>query len=62
MAKLDWNASLAIAQEFRPRIPARFLEEMEGIAEGAGVAVIEIVALNVRSESVVAWEEKRTKS
>ncbi|KAK4699419.1 hypothetical protein P7C70_g6845, partial [Phenoliferia sp. Uapishka_3] len=50
MAGLDWNASLAIAEEFLPLLPLRFVEEMEGIAEAAEVPLLHIVALNVRSE------------
>ncbi len=37
---------LAIAQGQRRFVPARFYEELEGIAEGSGVAVDEIIAAN----------------
>ena len=37
---------LSIAQTQRKFVPARFYEELEGIAEGSGVAVDEIIAAN----------------
>jgi isopenicillin-N N-acyltransferase-like protein len=52
-AGLDWDTAVALAKLYEPSI-ARFapgcLEEMRGIAEGAGVAPDEILALNARSE------------
>ncbi|KZP02108.1 hypothetical protein FIBSPDRAFT_771183, partial [Athelia psychrophila] len=49
MAKLEWGAALAIAAQFAAALtqshPA-FLDEMRGIAEGAGVPLLHVVALN----------------
>ena len=50
MAHLSWDASLAIAHEFLPLLPTEFVDEMRGVADGAGVPLLEIVALNCRSE------------
>ncbi|KZV96625.1 AAT-domain-containing protein [Exidia glandulosa HHB12029] len=52
-AKLDWPRVRATAVEFEPVIrhkwPA-YLEEMRGIADGAGVELADVLALNVRTE------------
>lgn len=52
-SKLTWEAVRKVADEFRPFIekstPAIY-EEMLGIADGAGLDVLDIVALNCRSE------------
>ncbi|TDZ33070.1 Acyl-coenzyme A:6-aminopenicillanic-acid-acyltransferase 40 kDa form [Colletotrichum spinosum] len=50
---LEWPAIREQALEFVPHLKAnfpRYYEEIEGIAEGAGVDVLDIVALNIRSE------------
>lgn len=50
---LDWAASQAEAMRFAPllrEIAPDLLDEMRGIAEGAGRALSEIVALNARTE------------
>lgn len=50
---LDWQATQAVAEGFLPFLSdhaADLLEEMRGIAEGAGLEPAEIVALNVRTE------------
>ncbi len=50
---LDWQATQAVAEGFVPFLSdhaADLLEEMQGIAEGAGLEPAEIVALNVRTE------------
>lgn len=53
MAKLTWSDAVAAAQAYVPSIK-RFapycLDEMHGMAEGAGVDPGEILALNARSE------------
>jgi isopenicillin-N N-acyltransferase-like protein len=49
----SWEQATAYASGFRPSIEAAFpaaLEEIEGIADGAGVAADDILALNVRTE------------
>jgi isopenicillin-N N-acyltransferase like protein len=50
---LDWAASQAEAMRFTPllaELAPDLLDEMAGIAEGAGLGFEEIVALNVRTE------------
>lgn len=50
---LDWAASQAEAMAYAPllaEVAPDLLEEMRGIADGAGRALAEIVALNVRTE------------
>lgn len=52
-SKLDWPAVRLIAQEYSQtieNIAPELYEEMKGIAEGAGVGVLDVVALNARSE------------
>jgi isopenicillin-N N-acyltransferase-like protein len=52
-SNLSWDQSLAKAKEFVPFIrdyDSEIMEEMEGIAAGAGRPLEEVVALNVRSE------------
>lgn len=52
-SKLSWPAVLSLAEEFRTsiqKLTPDIYTEIEGIAEGAGVDVLDIVALNCRSE------------
>ncbi len=52
-AGLDWTVALAYARRFLPDIAAfspAILEEMRGIADGAGVPFEAVLALNCRSE------------
>ncbi|CAK1362518.1 unnamed protein product [Cercospora beticola] len=52
-SKLSWPEVRVLAKEFIPNIKTQwpaYLEELEGIAEGAGVEVEDIVACNVRTE------------
>lgn len=52
-SKLSWPAVLEIADEFREtiqKLTPEILEEMKGIADAAGVQLLDIVALNCRSE------------
>ena len=52
-AKLDWPAAKAVAERFVPSLNSNcrhLVEEMKGIADGAGVEFLDIVALNVRTE------------
>jgi isopenicillin-N N-acyltransferase-like protein len=58
-AKLEWEQALAEAKKYIPFIEAydpALLEEIEGVAEGSGYPLLEIVALNARSE--IALTEK----
>jgi len=53
-AKLEWETQVReLAQKFAEHIERdheELYEEMRGVAEGAGVDILEIVALNARSE------------
>ncbi|MFE0421631.1 hypothetical protein [Streptomyces sp. NPDC058953] len=52
-AGLDWAAATALAETFVPVIEAfdaDYLEEIGGIADGAGVAFPDVLALNLRTE------------
>ncbi|KAJ0420500.1 AAT-domain-containing protein [Aspergillus carlsbadensis] len=52
-SSLGWKDVLALAESFAERIKNAwpgFYEEMEGIAEGSGRSILDIVALNVRTE------------
>ncbi len=54
-AGIDWEKAQKIALSFEKAIydfNPKYIEEIKGIAEGAGVAYEEILALNVRSELV----------
>lgn len=52
-SKLSWADVRNVAKEFHPalaRLTPDLLAEMEGIAEGAGLDLLDVVALNCRSE------------
>ncbi|OQV03847.1 hypothetical protein CLAIMM_08835 [Cladophialophora immunda] len=52
-AKIPWGQARARAETYVPtleRLVPEIWEEMKGIADGAGVDVLDIVALNIRSE------------
>ena len=52
-AKLSWPEACKIANDFMPYLSTswpNYIEEMEGVAEGAGVDFGSILALNVRTE------------
>ncbi|KAJ5293942.1 hypothetical protein N7508_008763 [Penicillium antarcticum] len=52
-SKLSWSEVREVAKEFQPtleKLTPHIYAEMEGIAEGAGQDVLDIVALNSRSE------------
>ncbi|KAG7085807.1 hypothetical protein E1B28_003346 [Marasmius oreades] len=52
-SNLNWTAVRDISNEYRETISTltpNIYEEMEGIAEGAGLDILDIVALNARSE------------
>lgn len=53
MARLTWSDAVAAAKAYVPsieRFAPQCMEEMRGIAQGAGVALGDILALNARSE------------
>jgi isopenicillin-N N-acyltransferase like protein len=53
----SWDRVTSHARDYRPAIEAvrpRYLDEMAGIADGAGLAVDDILALNVRTEIMFA--------
>jgi isopenicillin-N N-acyltransferase-like protein len=53
----DWDRVTAHARDYRPAIDAahpRYLDEIRGIAEGAGLDEDDILALNVRTEVMFA--------
>ncbi|KAI9376125.1 AAT-domain-containing protein [Aspergillus egyptiacus] len=52
-SSLAWKDVLSLAEGFAAKIKATwpaYYEEMEGIAEGSGHSILDIVALNVRTE------------
>ncbi|OGM43390.1 putative acyl-CoA:6-aminopenicillanic-acid-acyltransferase [Aspergillus bombycis] len=52
-SKMDWPTVLQLAEEFRASLERKtpsLYAEMQGIAEGAGVDILDIIALNCRSE------------
>ncbi|KAL2863736.1 acyl-coenzyme A:6-aminopenicillanic acid acyl-transferase-domain-containing protein [Aspergillus lucknowensis] len=52
-SSLAWKDVLGIAESFAGKIKAdwpAYYEEMEGVAEGSGRSVLDIIALNVRTE------------
>ncbi|MGW1977393.1 C45 family autoproteolytic acyltransferase/hydolase [Streptomyces sp. NPDC001889] len=61
-AELRWDAATELAETFVPavsRFDAGLLEEMEGIALGAGVAFEDILALNLRTEILFSGKARR---
>ncbi|MEI7742340.1 MAG: C45 family peptidase [Chloroflexota bacterium] len=61
----DWEQVIAHAQAYRPAIEAihpRYLEEMAGIAEGAGLVFDDILAINVRTEVMFAAVARKAAS
>lgn len=50
---LDWQGVTRVASEFEPVIRRKwpaYYEEMRGVAEGSGKTVLDIIAINVRTE------------
>lgn len=50
---LDWAAVTREAEKYVPRLSEtcpRYLDEMRGVADGAGVGFLDVLALNVRTE------------
>lgn len=51
----DWDDVLATARQFEPSVRGydeRYLEEMRGIADGAGVPYEHVLAINIRTEII----------
>lgn len=60
-ADLDWGAARQLASTYVPSIEAfdgRYLDEMRGIARGAGVDFEDILAINVRTEVMFSAKAK----
>lgn len=58
--RYSWGQAKAIAQKFRPLLTGeygRFAEEIQGIADGAGVDADDILTLNCRSEILYSTHE-----
>ena len=72
--KIEWPQVLQHASEFEQQVKAKwpaYHEEMQGIADGAGRELLDVVAINVRTEinfglfsdgcTALAWQtEKRS--
>ncbi|KAK1847364.1 isopenicillin n acyltransferase [Colletotrichum chrysophilum] len=61
---LEWSTVRERTLEFVPHLKAKFpryYEEMEGIAEGAGVDILDVVALNIRSEIAFGLFEENSR-
>lgn len=59
---LDWSRIRTLAEEFQPtiaRYDADMLEEMRGIAEGAGIELAAILLLNARTEILKLAKRRR---
>ena len=64
LAGLRWPDVLAFARPFAgaiERFDARYLEEMRGLAEGAGQELAAILALNVRSEIMLSAKAREAR-
>ena len=51
--KIDWTKAEEIAAEFLPSLKSNwpeYVDEMQGVADGAGVKLADVVLLNVRTE------------
>ncbi|MFD9716764.1 C45 family autoproteolytic acyltransferase/hydolase [Streptomyces sp. NPDC059076] len=61
-ADLTWDEATALARTFVPAIEdfdPRYLQEMEGIAEGAGVTFDDVLALNLRTEILFSGKARK---
>ncbi|MFI1827019.1 C45 family autoproteolytic acyltransferase/hydrolase [Streptomyces sp. NPDC020412] len=61
-ADVPWDAATALAETFVPVIEAfdaDHLEEMQGIAEGAGVTFADVLALNLRTEILFSGKARK---
>ena len=58
---IDWEQARKIAEYYLEKTRAfepQYVEEMRGIAEGAGVDILDIMALNIRTEIMYAQPSK----
>ena len=65
VAGIDWNEARRTAESFMPAIEQvcpELMEEMDGIAEGAGVEPLDILVLNARSEIVLTHAKRPVQS
>jgi isopenicillin-N N-acyltransferase like protein len=61
VAGWEWGQVVAAARRYEPAIEtfgAKYLEEMEGLAEGAGVAYEDVLAINTRTEVMFAGKAR----
>ncbi|KXT16654.1 hypothetical protein AC579_8017 [Pseudocercospora musae] len=61
-AKLSWPEVRSLASDFEPIIRKKwpeYLEEMSGIAEGAGLTLEDVIAINVRTEITFGLYDER---
>ncbi|MFJ6566789.1 C45 family autoproteolytic acyltransferase/hydrolase [Streptomyces sp. NPDC091292] len=61
-AALDWGAATALAETFVPAIQEvdeSLLDEVRGIAEGAGVSFDDVLALNLRTEILFSGKARK---
>ncbi len=58
-AGLAWDAVLAVAADVAARLPVDLVDEMKGVAEGAVVPWLAIVALNARTEILAHGRSQR---
>lgn len=74
-SNLDWQGVTKVASEFEPVIKRKwpnYYEEMRGVAEGSGKTLLDIIAINVRTEinfglatdgcTAMSWETSNGKS
>jgi isopenicillin-N N-acyltransferase-like protein len=65
---MSWSQVITFALQYHPHLSQNFtqyVQEMEGVAEGAGVTYVDILALNVRTEiafgdgcTALSWKGK----
>ena len=71
--KMDWEDVKAFGLKYQPYLEAnwpQYIDEMRGVAEGAGITYGDILALNVRTEiafgafndgcTALSWQGKST--
>lgn len=71
-ANKDWETVKSFALKYQPYLSenwAEYVEEMEGVAKGAGVTYADILALNVRTEiafgafadgcTALSWKDRK---
>ena len=64
-AGLDWASAHRLADEYVPSIAAldgRYLDEMKGIAQGAGLEFEDILAINLRTEVMFAAKARTARA